>query len=245
MYEITQADVLAYVAGAITNPKLRQAVEAARDTDPLVQYWFDLYDPDSDDEEVPEVFKRQATEILNEIGGGHVPSPRPTGEIVVAGRGGEEFVSEHHLAWAMAAKAGNGPPALDHSTALPAHRIDTETNTAILKYPADRIPLGVARIQVKLPDRESHELGSMLVVFRTVPRGQDEFVRVAEVRGDALGLTANRPARVHLHVIPAKVTNLSEFPLEQVRALRDACNGDSERRATVEALIGLLEAQRK
>ena len=47
---ITQELVLAYVAGAVTRPELREAIEAARDTDPEVRYWFDLYDPDAVDE---------------------------------------------------------------------------------------------------------------------------------------------------------------------------------------------------
>jgi hypothetical protein len=48
-----------------------------------------------------------------------------------------------------------------------------------------------------------------------------------------------------LYVIPARTTNLSEFSLEQVRALRDRCNGDSELRAAVEELLRLLTTQGK
>ena len=245
MYHITEEHVLAYVAGAVTNPKLRTAIEEARDTNPEVQYWFDLLDPESEDDDVPDIFKQQAAEVLAMMGGGDAPAPSPTGTTVVSGPDPGPFVSEHDLCWPMALDGGGEPPPLDHSTALPLQRFDPEMGAVTLKYLADSIPLGVARVAVKEKGRPNRELGSTLVVFRTFCRGEDTFVRVADVRFDALGLSESRPSKVWLYVTPARPTNLTEFPLDEVLALRDACNGDCELRDAVEELIRLLEAPKK
>jgi hypothetical protein len=220
-FMITKADVIAYEAGLVTDPDLRRAIEEARDTDRRVRHWFDLLDPDHEDAEVAR--DRPAATLVVERGGG--------------------YVSEHEVVWALAAEDRQGPPALDQTTALPSHQIDTGKKAVTLKYAADSIPLGVARVKVVRADEDHSELGSALVAFRTFPRGRDR-VRVAEVPCDALGLSAKAPRlRVYLYVIPARTTNLSEFPPEQVRALRDLCNGDGDLRAAVEGLLRMLEAR--
>jgi hypothetical protein len=61
---MSRADVAAYLAGAVTDPELRRAIEEARENDPLVQYWFDQLDPDHDDETVPDVFLHQAARLM-------------------------------------------------------------------------------------------------------------------------------------------------------------------------------------
>src|SRR5262245_45119195 len=124
-YPITQEVVLAFIAGAVTDPQLRHAIEEARLRDPEVQYWFDLYDPDGEEEdmldpdaEVPETFRSQAAEVLGQIGDSPVPPPPETGKVLVLGDQyfHDQYFSEHSLTWGeILAEGGGRPPALDHS----------------------------------------------------------------------------------------------------------------------------------
>src|SRR5262249_34978634 len=127
MYLITEEDVLAYIAGAVTHPGLRAAIEHARDTDPQVQYWFFQYDPGAADDLVFE------SDVV-------MPAP------FHPGRG---WIIHHQpIIWGLCGdSSGKEPPPLDCTPALSVPAvIDTARGTVTLTYPAETIPLGVARI---------------------------------------------------------------------------------------------------
>lgn len=231
MNDITLADVVAYKARVLVNPALCQAIEEAREYDPLVQHWFAILERERE-EEVPEVFLQKASELLKEV-----PSDRLS-------LSPDQDVSEHDLIWRNAAEE-HQPPTLDFAKELPLRRFDTESRTLDLKYLADDVPLGVARVVVRTDDSEDRELGSCLVAFRTVLRGTDRRIRQAKVPFDAIGLADTKPSQVCLHVVPVCETNLAAFSLEEVRLLRDECNENQELRTTVDELIRLMENEGK
>lgn len=110
-----------------------------------------------------------------------------------------EFVSDHTLLWPIEARTGAEPPVLDRPDELPelpAHRIDTNEETVTLIYPADRVPLGHARV-VAL-DAAGTQLGSCRAEFRT-----DSSGCVAVLKAGLLGLTIKAPPQfVRIRVTP-------------------------------------------
>lgn len=232
MYHITKEDVLAYLADAIDDPQLREAIEHARIVDLEVQHWFDLYDPDADEDD---------EDTLSDL-------PRPQKqEPVVVHRFRPNYHSKHRLLWRRAAL---GEPSRrsprDTSTEWPLHRIDTATGVALLKHDADDIPYAVACVTARAMSHDGtpgREFGSKLVVFRRKRRGAEKWICVAEVPLAELGLCEIEPKAVELCLTAVIEDNLSEFSQEDLETLRDACNGDLELRRTVEAVLSLKAAQ--
>lgn len=221
MYRITQEDVLAYVAGAVTHPGLRAAIEKARDLDPQVQYWFDLYSLDEEDQDLdePDNGEQHVRVISPDVG---------------------PFVSEHTVHWAQMGLETpiKGPPTPQAAAPLPVQNIDTRTGILTLEYRAGDIPLGVARVEARSKGSTSlnASLGATLAVLRARLRSKDEPVRVGEVQLADLGITES-VTEVAIYVTPARADNLSQFSRKEIQDLRDACNGDLELRAVAEGLL--------
>jgi hypothetical protein len=130
------------------------------------------------------------------------------------------------------------PPAIDESMELPHCLIDINNRVVTLKYAAADLPFGVARVVVGPKEKP---LGSALVIFRARPRG-DQTVYVADIRFDALNLPADRRISEQIYALPATEENRAEFGVDEVRALRGACNGARSLREQVDQLLAWVES---
>src|SRR5262249_47764826 len=151
-------------------------------------------------------------------------------------------VSPHPLVFSLGARGGGQLPPLEHSTKLFLPVIDGETGVASLQYPAECVPLGVAWVVARRKDYQAEaggaEVGSTLVLFRTRRGSRGRLIRVADVPLLDLGLAqCEALSKISLHVLPATEANLADFSRDDLRELRDACNGDPELRPTVEELL--------
>jgi len=227
MPQITKELVLAYLAGGVTNPRLLERIEEARDNDQKVKRWFDILDPDLEEDDDTNDRDGELPVII---------------ELPVTIRMDFRFVSTHTVPILGVAK----PPALpklDLELILPSQAVSNDSREVTLKYASEDIPLGVASVDCnRLNDdgSEAELLGSRLVVFRRKWKGEDRYIRVAEVSLDSLGVPPAEEVKVNIYVVPTTIANLDHLKREAVLTLRDACNGDVELRQAVEDVLNLL-----
>jgi hypothetical protein len=238
MRAITKDDVLAYASGLITDPSERREIEEARECDPIVRRWFALLTEDNPDE-VPGVFRKQAEQLadrwMTEVRPA-VPTDQPGR--MTATKYGYRYVVQVEWGKAAARTGADAPPDWEPAGDS-AEEIDLAARVVRFTYPAKEVPFGVARVSAEI---DGERVGWTLAAFREWGAG-DATLRQAEVRLTHLGIPLKSDSVPALYVQIAREENLSEFDVEEVRRLRDRCNGDRELRAAVELLLARLERE--
>ncbi len=246
MSDITQDDVIEYKMGRVTNPQLRQAIEHAREFDPLVRHWFSLT-KDEDREPLPALFREIGAELARWVFPEALKPAEPFNLVVPSENGSEGgsgcvirtstgFRAEVRIECPLVADPGPSTPTVPRPKVFPSHEINQQAGVIRLTYLASDIPYGVARVTSEI---DGTPAGEAIVVFRIEQAGGQD-VRQADVGLTNLGFRPDRNAGV-VYVVPATEENLAEFPIADVRKLGDNCNGDWEVQETIEIFVRRLE----
>jgi hypothetical protein len=228
MAMLTKELIFSYMFGGVTDPDLCQQIEYAREYDPLVQYWFDLFSPTGLERPSKEWLHRAEMQMVSEDELSGVPSWRV--RMFKTARG---YRSKHRIEYRSRGDTRMHklkPPTPDEPTY---HEHDTIVQVMRFTYPAAEVPLGVARVTRMEGDNPKE---SVLVAFRDWGMGENKS-RQAVVPFADLGIPADSDSMPDVYVEFAATDNLEKFPLDELRKLRERCNGDRELRRSVDVLL--------
>lgn len=212
MSMLTKELIFAYSLGGVKDQALCRRIEHAREYDPLVQYWFDLFSPTGLERPSEEWLQRADRQMAQELDGPHtVPDLRKAYSHRV----------EHDIVWSLAGDTTPpAPPKL-----MPRPEVDSQTEDKDAKvirfvYSAAKNPFGMARVTVVVGGKETFR---RLVAFPKYSRdGRD--VRMATLSMAALGIPLVESSKPIIDVEFAAESNLDEFPLAEVeQLLNDGC----------------------